>query len=270
MVASASFALLLASFGAAGVRAIVTPNEPGPGSVYNEGSKCHIQWVGDKDGKWDNMAIQLMTGDNFQMVHLTTVATGLDGNKDGKFDYDCPDVTPNSAIYFYQFSSPESSELTWATRFTIADAQGKSVPPENQEQPGTGAKIPWGTGALADPSSAVPPPSFLGGGGSTTNSTTSAGGSTSGESTTGSSAAPSSAGPGPSTPTMTTSVRPTATSSSGPQSTSGSSPQRNNSNSNSNNTSGNNGNSAVALGMSNTWQAALILAISASAFALFL
>jgi hypothetical protein len=77
MVASASFALLLASFGAAGVRAIVTPNEPGPGSVYNEGSTCHIQWAGDKDGKWDNMAIQLMTGDNFQMVHLTSVSIAI-------------------------------------------------------------------------------------------------------------------------------------------------------------------------------------------------
>lgn len=73
-------------------------------------------------------------------------------------------VTPNSAIYFYQFSTPAApTNLTWTTRFTIAAADGSTTPPENQNEP-DGQNIPWGTGALVDPSTAVPPPSYLTGG----------------------------------------------------------------------------------------------------------
>lgn len=66
-------------------------------------------------------------------------------------------VTPNSDIYFYQFTDPSTTNITWTTRFTIADASGNSVDPENATQPG-GQAIPWGTGALVDPSKATPPP----------------------------------------------------------------------------------------------------------------
>ncbi|EPQ56189.1 hypothetical protein GLOTRDRAFT_137993 [Gloeophyllum trabeum ATCC 11539] len=153
-------------------RADPTPNEPGPGSVFNEGSTCHIAWDPDTTGQWKNMAIELMTGDNFNMVHLTTVTT-LDGTSTSTntYDYPCPSVTPNAAIYFYQFSDPSSPNKTWTTRFAIADANGKTVDPSNASQPG-GAAIPWGTGALTDPSSATPPPS-----GSTSSSNTSVPGS---------------------------------------------------------------------------------------------
>lgn len=67
-------------------------------------------------------------------------------------------VNPYSAIYFYQFTAPGSPNKTWTTRFTIASPTGETVPPPNANQPGSNAAIPWGVGALADPSTANPPP----------------------------------------------------------------------------------------------------------------
>ncbi|KAF8075242.1 hypothetical protein FPV67DRAFT_1777928 [Lyophyllum atratum] len=151
---------LLASASLLVVRADVGPTVPGPGTIYKEGKKCHIEWTGDAGSKtaWKNMAIELMTGDNFNMKHLTTVATGLDGTVAGTFDHPCPAVNPNSAIYFYQFSAPGATTKQWATRFAIASPSGATTPPPNALQPTTNAPIPWGVGALADPSKAVPAP----------------------------------------------------------------------------------------------------------------
>ena len=75
-------------------------------------------------------------------------------------------MEPNSAIYFYQFSSPDSPDHTWTGRFAIASASGETVPEPESVQPG-GAEIPWGTGRLENPGSAVPPPAYLGGGATT-------------------------------------------------------------------------------------------------------
>jgi len=156
---------LLASTLVGTAYADVTPDVPGPGVVYKVGGTCHTEWIGDTASPtaWKNMAIELMTGDNFNMVHLTTVATGLDGTKDGKFDHPCPDVNPYSAIYFYQYSAPGASAKQWTTRFAIASASGQTTPPSQATQPNTGAAIPWGTGQLVDASSATPPPDFDGG-----------------------------------------------------------------------------------------------------------
>jgi len=151
MFANFALVMLLAAFV---VQAEVVPITPGPGT---EGATCTITWGGDGDPMWANMAIQLMSGENLNMIHLTTIASELDGTTDGQFDYPCPDVTPNSAIYFYQFTSPLITEKTWTTRFLIAGPDGSSVPPANPVQ-GNGEEIPWGVGALADPSAAVPPP----------------------------------------------------------------------------------------------------------------
>lgn len=49
-----------------------TPSEPAPGAVFNEGATCHIAWEADPTGVWKEMSIQLMTGDNFNMIHLTS------------------------------------------------------------------------------------------------------------------------------------------------------------------------------------------------------
>ncbi|KAK0501799.1 hypothetical protein EDD18DRAFT_1144430 [Armillaria luteobubalina] len=144
-----------------GVYADVTPTVPGPGDSYDEGASCVIAWTGDKSSTtaWKNMAIELMSGSNTAMVHITTVATGQDGTVDGTYNYTCPNVTPNSAIYFYQFTAPASPNTTWVTRFTIAGVDGTSTAPANSLQP-DGSAIPWGVGALVDPSLAVAAPSF--------------------------------------------------------------------------------------------------------------
>ena len=66
-----------------------------------------------------------------------------------------PQVTPNSAIYFYEFTSSSSTVKYWTTRFTITDENGNSTPPTEDAQP-NGDKIPWGTGALAGDNSTLP------------------------------------------------------------------------------------------------------------------
>ncbi|KAF4569475.1 hypothetical protein EYR36_009266 [Pleurotus pulmonarius] len=144
-------------------RAIPTPSEPGPGDIFNEGATCRIVWGGDTGttDDWKTMNIQLMTGDNFNMIPLTTLTT-VDGTKAGQYEYKCLAVEPNSAIYFYQFSSPVDPEKTWTTRFTIAGPNGETVPPANARQPGTNDPIPWGVGKLVDESAATPPPTIGG------------------------------------------------------------------------------------------------------------
>ncbi|KAI0641984.1 hypothetical protein C8Q79DRAFT_868393, partial [Trametes meyenii] len=127
----------------------VTPTAPGPNDVFKQGGTCTFSWTPDPSGVWKQTDVELMTGDNFNMVFITTVASfdGTDASK-GTFSYPCPEVTPNSAIYFYQFTSPAApTDRFWTTRFTIADAQGNTVPPTNDTQPG-GQKISWGTGKL--------------------------------------------------------------------------------------------------------------------------
>jgi len=149
----------------------VTPTDPSPGQVFKPGAACSIAWNADTTGTWKTLNIELMTGDNLNMVHLTTVATVDGTTSPGTFSYPCPAVTIPAPIYFYQFSTPASSTKTWTGRFTISDASGQTVPAPNQVQP-NGQAIPWGTGALADPSKAVPAPA----GGNTTSTGTSTNG----------------------------------------------------------------------------------------------
>lgn len=73
MVSSAlAFIAVLAS--AFVTRAEVIPSEPSPGSIFNEGQNCRVSWNGDPESTatWKSMAIELMTGDNFNMIHLTS------------------------------------------------------------------------------------------------------------------------------------------------------------------------------------------------------
>jgi len=141
--------ILLASIAAQAlfVLADPTPSVPGPGDSYNEGTDCQIEWAADDSKTWTAMTISLMTGDNWNMVHLEDVITGVDASTVTTHTYPCPQVTPNSAIYFYQFTNPGVNGTYWTTRFTIADASGSSTPPSETIQP-SGDKIPWGTGAL--------------------------------------------------------------------------------------------------------------------------
>ncbi|THH09684.1 hypothetical protein EW146_g8615 [Bondarzewia mesenterica] len=156
-------------------RADPNPQEPGPNQVFQEGKTCHIAWTPDASGTWTSMAIELMTGDNLDMIHLTTVTT-VDGTKTSTFDLTCPDVTLYAPVYFYQFSIPSAPDTKyWTTRFAISDASGKTVAAPNSTQP-TGEAIAWGTGALANPSIAVAAPSYLSG---TSSGSTAASGSSS-------------------------------------------------------------------------------------------
>lgn len=97
------------------------------------------------------MTIDLMTGSNLQMVKLATVAAGLDGTDPNvtTYNYTCPLVSPNAAIYFLQYTHDDGLDPTWTTRFAIANSAGIYFPaPEaNQPQGGTPA-IPWGKGTL--------------------------------------------------------------------------------------------------------------------------
>ncbi|KAJ7691626.1 hypothetical protein B0H17DRAFT_934928 [Mycena rosella] len=165
MFASTLFTAVLASSAVLMSQADVQPNEPGgaPGSEsFNQGASCHIGWAGDSDTgstAWKNMAIELMTGPNVPVIHLTTVALGQDGTVAGTFNYTCPEVTPNSPIYFYQFTAPGATNATYTTRFTIAGTDGSSTPATETVQP-NGQAVSWGKGALADPSTAVAAPTF--------------------------------------------------------------------------------------------------------------
>ncbi|KAG2057590.1 hypothetical protein BDR06DRAFT_186409 [Suillus hirtellus] len=144
---------ILASSAALFANADPDPTNPGPGDVFIEGQACSMSWNPDTTGVWKTMIIQLKTGDNFDMVNLTTVGTvdGTDATKTS-FSYPCPQVTPHSPIYFYQFSSPASANSVWTGRFTITDSVTDIVPATESTQ-SDGSAIPWGTGSLVNSTS---------------------------------------------------------------------------------------------------------------------
>ena len=64
--------LLVAAIPVVTVFAVIGPLEPAPGDVFKPGSACTIAWSTDKTGEWTEMNIELMTGANEDMVHLTS------------------------------------------------------------------------------------------------------------------------------------------------------------------------------------------------------
>ncbi|KAG6888341.1 hypothetical protein C0995_009088 [Termitomyces sp. Mi166 len=118
------------------VHADVEPSYPA-GDIQTTGKTCHIAWKGDQDSTtiWKDMSIELMTGDSSRMV------------------------TPNAAIYFYQFRSPHTSTYEWTTRFAIISSSGEITVPPHSTHP-DGESIPWGVGGLVPSSIVVPPPTF--------------------------------------------------------------------------------------------------------------
>ncbi len=70
MLAYAGIAAIIA--GSALVRADPTPSAPGPGDVFKQGDQCTITWDADTSGVWKEMNIELMTGNNWEMVHITS------------------------------------------------------------------------------------------------------------------------------------------------------------------------------------------------------
>ncbi|KAL0070711.1 hypothetical protein AAF712_001932 [Marasmius tenuissimus] len=133
-----------------------TPTAPGPGDSYAAGSMCPIKWnVGD----WRNVSIVLMSGSNGEMKRVTAVANGLDGSDPSltPYNWTCPEVSPYSAIYFYQFTNGDDLQNSkWTTRFQITSPSGAYTPPEHDSQP-NGDPIPWGTGTLSNSNSTSTP-----------------------------------------------------------------------------------------------------------------
>ncbi|SNX84092.1 uncharacterized protein MEPE_02800 [Melanopsichium pennsylvanicum] len=123
----------------------VSPLTP---STTDEGSPLLIEWDTTTNQSWASMEIKFMTGSNQNMTELYTVATGVDGTSagQGKLNWTAPNVDPNSAIYFFQFTHG-GEDPTWTTRFAIADASGATTSPPHSTQP-EGAAIPWGTGRI--------------------------------------------------------------------------------------------------------------------------
>jgi len=74
MFSTSIFTLVTALASAFLARAQVSPSEPSPGKIYPEGGSCPIAWDGDPKpvDTWKNMDIELMTGDNFEMIHITS------------------------------------------------------------------------------------------------------------------------------------------------------------------------------------------------------
>jgi hypothetical protein len=66
-----AFSTVLLSFALTAL-ADVTPTSPSPGQVFQQGSSCTIGWDPDLTGTWKTLIIQLMTGDNLNMVPLTS------------------------------------------------------------------------------------------------------------------------------------------------------------------------------------------------------
>jgi len=119
-----------------------------PGGEPRVGDDLEIQWRKDDTGDWTNMQIDFMTGDNWNMVHLETVATDVDGTSEDSYDWTIPDVSIYSEIYFFQFTiEGNTSTAQWTTRFTIASEDGDTVEPPRQTQP-NGDEIGWGVGSV--------------------------------------------------------------------------------------------------------------------------
>lgn len=70
---SASFlATIVAASLALVARADPVPSEPGPGDIFNQGANCPISWDVDPTGVWTTMNIELMSGSNSKMNHITS------------------------------------------------------------------------------------------------------------------------------------------------------------------------------------------------------
>ncbi len=70
MFAYAGLAALIA--GSALVRADPVPTAPGPGDVFKVGGQCTFTWDVDTTGVWKEMNVELMSGSNLQMNHITS------------------------------------------------------------------------------------------------------------------------------------------------------------------------------------------------------
>ncbi|POV95719.1 hypothetical protein PSTT_16093 [Puccinia striiformis] len=168
IIAVTFMALLGAAYG------VVTPTGPGPNEIFREGKPCLISWTHDTTGTWTSFSVDLMSGSNLDMKVVTNAFKGMDGTKGNTtFSWPCPAVTPNSAIYFYQFNDAAGRQPSWTTRFTIASLPERLLhlrilrkhlhqtiyngihmkhlsdpTPMSDDSQKNGRPIPWGVGEL--------------------------------------------------------------------------------------------------------------------------
>jgi hypothetical protein len=84
----ASLILTVTTLLAVFVKADINPLAPAPGDIFDEGTTCHIAWTVDTSGLWKTTNIELMTGNNFDMIFLTSAYTCA-------FSEDLPYFTPS-------------------------------------------------------------------------------------------------------------------------------------------------------------------------------
>ncbi|CAO3654709.1 unnamed protein product [Mucor fragilis] len=144
----ASSVALIVAF--ANVEAAVSPTYPSPGTIQVEGQSYDITWTFDGKDPKITYTIDFMTGSNDVQTKLETVATKVPASQ-LKYSFVAPQVSPNSAIYFFMFTGSDGVSA-WTTRFGIAGADGKLVAETEKTQP-NGDAIPWGTGKLLSGSS---------------------------------------------------------------------------------------------------------------------
>ncbi|GAA5909604.1 hypothetical protein JCM6882_003471 [Rhodosporidiobolus microsporus] len=129
--------------------AIVALEPSSASQVFRAGENCSFSWDYDVGGTWTAMDVDLMSGNNWEMVNVTRVASGIDGTKgDKSFEFECPEVDPPAPIYFYQFTLNGESPV-WTTRFTLAAENGTTVDAPNATQP-DGSDVPWGVGHIVN------------------------------------------------------------------------------------------------------------------------
>ncbi|KAG1051258.1 hypothetical protein G6F43_006521 [Rhizopus delemar] len=131
--------------------AAVSPTYPQPGTVQIQGQSYDITWTFDGKNASETYQIDFMTGSNDNQKVLSTVAKGVSANL-LKYSFTAPEVSPNSAIYFFMFTG-SNGDQAWTTRFGIAANAGASLTPEPESTQPNGDKIPWGIGKLASSSS---------------------------------------------------------------------------------------------------------------------
>jgi len=141
--------------------ALAQPNPLTP-LAAEAGQPCTITWTADPTGQWTQTNIQLMSGDNQNMVPVTTVTTvDTTSGAPATFTWTCPEVTLYAPIFFYQFSqAAQPDDLIWTTRWAIESPSGQTVAAPNPTQPG-GDAVPWGTAQLVDLSQVKPPPAYI-------------------------------------------------------------------------------------------------------------
>ncbi|KAF8843131.1 hypothetical protein BDN67DRAFT_239401 [Paxillus ammoniavirescens] len=128
---------------------------PGPGDVYTSGRPCSFEWKSDAIRTWKNVTLELMNGSDYKRSSVMCGGSVLDGTSESTYNFTCPNVTPNSNIYFCQtFNEADVENPVWTARFTIASPTGVVTPAEYSRQPG-GSPTAWGDGRPVEPSSLV-------------------------------------------------------------------------------------------------------------------